>query len=215
MFRRSFLQWVLGSVASAFVGKEEPVSGVILSINNDTPLHRSTVVTLTCGRCEERLKRVFRHDGEGWKEIEWEDMQPGDEVLMLDKESVTDNLRFERCKIKGVVDQTKPGSPVEMENIRPLLPERAKNKMTISSMCEMIDHCFRRIDENDVHSDVLSSHKELLVFPMYADEPDGLADDGLGKVLRANGGQLVIRVTSLSRNDQGGIIADWQPEAKP
>ena len=69
----------------------------------------------------EVFARVFRHDGEAWREIVWEDMRPGDKVLVLGLWRGTLDQLY-AAEVAGTPDAGKLGSPVEMAYTREMLP---------------------------------------------------------------------------------------------
>jgi|ERR1700722_19412048 len=70
----------------------------------------------------EKFKRVFRYDGHGWREIAWEDMKPGDEVILMEiGESIADKtyLTVDLLTV-GKIDGPIQISVAKLQNLTPI-----------------------------------------------------------------------------------------------
>lgn len=68
------------------------------------------------------LRLVFRNDGNGWREIPWEQLRKGDKVLFMD---LWDGhlSSLEACEVKGAPDLEKDLMPVEIGYRAEMLPK--------------------------------------------------------------------------------------------
>jgi hypothetical protein len=85
MNRRSFVGSLFAAFAGFFGLNKEATAKDWRSITSFSPSSFGKPRAIPSGRKydPEEFKRVFRHDGDSWKEIEWENMKPNDSIIYI------------------------------------------------------------------------------------------------------------------------------------